>query len=133
MNSDNRWDKLPKWARERIEFLEKSLRDSTAPLRRERDHYHSRLTRAEEKLSAVKDLLEKAALGGHVSAKTVIDTLMEYGIDNNAVIDELKIALKNLVAKAELSGPCDHKRAHCEEIGCIGHEISIAKKLLDSL
>ncbi len=40
---------------------------------------------------------------------------------------ESLIALANKIDSAD---QCDHKRASCEEVGCIGHEVAIARKAI---
>lgn len=40
---------------------------------------------------------------------------------------ELLTALKALADKVDATSDCDHKRQSCEDIGCIGHEVRIAR------
>lgn len=52
------------------------------------------------------------------------------------IADSLKAvreAFKALIAKENKHSECDHKRASCKEVGCIGYEIKNAEKALTHL
>ena len=55
------------------------------------------------------------------------------GIANPEGFKELIEAARNLADKSDKVGECDHKRASCEEVGCIGHEIAVVRKLIAKL
>lgn len=47
-----------------------------------------------------------------------------------ACAEELAAALQALADKADATGDCDHKRASCEEVGCIGEQVRNARAAL---
>jgi len=44
--------------------------------------------------------------------------------------DTLLAVLEALANKVDATSDCDHKRASCKDVGCIGHEVKIARELI---
>ena len=44
-----------------------------------------------------------------------------------------RLSLKELADKVDATSDCDHKRASCAEIGCIGEQVKKARKTIELL
>lgn len=55
------------------------------------------------------------------------------GIDNPQVFKDLIEAARKLADKSDAVGDCDHKRATCKEVGCIGYEIALVRQAIKAL
>ncbi len=49
------------------------------------------------------------------------------------LVAEMRDAAKALADKVDSTSDCDHKRASCDEVGCIGHEVKAVRFILAKL
>ena len=75
---DQREEKLPAWARQLIDSLRLRVESATEPLVREIARLRPRAELLEARNSALTELLDCAAKGGHKTAKEIMDILMAY-------------------------------------------------------
>ncbi len=77
---DEREAKLPKWARDELVRLRSCIESKNEPLVREINQIRPRLELLESKLGAMKELLECASRGGHLTAKDIVAVLEGFSL-----------------------------------------------------
>lgn len=75
---DEREKNLPKWAKELIEGLRFRLKVMTEQFEKELSRLGPENKRLVTEKAAILDLLERAAVGGSLTAKAVVDVLAGY-------------------------------------------------------
>ena len=77
---NNREESLPKWAQDIIKGLRVGLRMATEPLTKELNALRPKVELLKTRNDALRELLECAAKGGHITSAEILQVIEGYGL-----------------------------------------------------